>query len=377
MFNFKSILPLTIASIKMYFRDFTAIFFTFVFPVIFLLVFGFINNNDSLTLNIAYYNDKTTMPAQVFDESFSELVIQEDNDDPSRIFKIKEDVGTIEEAKVLVSDGDINAAIVIPQELDEKKGGDVQIYLDESDQAFNGVIINTINSILAEFNKQANIAISGQAPLEPFGVQAESVQTDDFDAIDYLVPGIIAFSILSLGVFSITEGFIQLKTNGSLRRLQVAPIQAGSFLVAQSITRLIMTVINVLTMLLLSMMLFDFTMHGDIFSFLVVAVFGIILFLGFGYAIAGWAKDGNQAAPISNIIFFPMMFLSGTFFPRETFPDWLVPITDYMPLTYVADAMRKISADGETLIGVAPEMLGIIVWTALIYAIAVKLFRWE
>jgi ABC-2 type transport system permease protein len=182
---------------------------------------------------------------------------------------------------------------------------------------------------------------------------------------------------MSLGVFSITEGFIQLKTDGSLRRLQVTPISPISFLIGQSITRLLMTMINVITMVLIGIFMFGFSMQGDIFNFLIVSTMGIILFLGFGYAIAGWAKDGNQAAPLSNIIFFPMMFLSGTFFPRETFPDWLQPITDFMPLTYVADGLREIANNGATVFDLGPELLGISVWTIVVYFIAVKLFRWE
>jgi ABC-2 type transport system permease protein len=130
-------------------------------------------------------------------------------------------------------------------------------------------------------------------------------------------------------------------------------------------------------MIYIAVILFDFTLRGDIFSFMTIAIMGIILFLGFGYAIAGWAKDGNQAAPLSNIIFFPMMFLSGTFFPREAFPEWLIPATEFMPLTYVADALRDIANNGATIFDVGPELLGIVVWTIITYIVAIRVFRWE
>ena len=230
---------------------------------------------------------------------------------------------------------------------------------------------------LNDFNKQAAIELTGQQPLIPYSIDTEGVQSDELEDIDYLVPGIIAFSVMSLGVFSVTEGFIQLKTNGSLRRLKVTPINPVSFLVAQSITRLLMTIINVLTMVAIGVFAFGFSLNGDIFNFMIIAILGIVLFLGFGYGIAGWAKDGNQAAPLSNIIFFPMMFLSGTFFPRETFPDWLQPVTDYMPLTYVADGLREIANNGATVLDLGPEILAIGIWTVIVYFIAVKLFRWE
>ncbi len=378
MIDIKSILPLTIASIKMYFRDTTAIFFTFVFPILFLVVFGFIGSGNSINLDIAYYNDKSTPASEAFDEAFQELVkTDETKDDSSRIFSIDDTVEDVEAAREKLADSELNAVIIVPDSFSYQEGGEVSVLVDESNQAFGDVTESVVDSILQGFNTQANIEEFGRPPIAPFSSTSEGVQSDDLDNIDYLVPGIIAFSILSLGVFSITEGFIQLKTDGSLRRLQVAPIEAGSFLVAQSLTRLIMTIINVLTMMFIAVLMFDFNLRGDIFSFLLVATAGIILFLGFGYAIAGWAKDGNQAAPVSNIIFFPMMFLSGTFFPRESFPEWLVPVTDYMPLTYVADAMRNIANNGATILDVGPELLGIAVWTVAVYGIAVKIFKWE
>lgn len=378
MFDLKAILPLTLASIKMYFRDKTAVFFTFVFPIIFLLVFGFINSSGSLTLDVAYFNALNTEASKAFDAEFQNLVIDEEaEDNEGKIFRIDEEIASVDEAKVKLSESDLNAIIVIPENMTFADGGDIQVFIDESNATFGEVVSNTVSSIIGGFNKQANIAANGTAPLEPFLVTTQGVQSSELDAIDYLVPGIIAFSILSLGVFSITEGFIQLKTNGSLRRLQVAPIEPGSFLVAQSLTRMLMTILNVITMVVLAVVLFNFQIQGNVLAFMTVAVFGTILFLGFGYAIAGWAKDGNQAAPVSNLIFFPMMFLSGTFFPRETFPEWLQPITEYMPLTYVADGMRRIANDGASLFDIGPELAGIAIWTVIIYFIAIKVFRWE
>lgn len=377
MLDFRAILPLTAASLKMYFRDTSAIFFTFIFPIIFLVVFGFINSNETITLEVAYIKDSKGEYAAQFDEEFMKLVRSDDQEDSeNKIFKIKEDINTIDEAREAVEGGDLTAAIWLPESFELT--GEIAVLVDESNPAFGEVANNAVSSILQQFNRQINIDTLGREPLAPFKTISTSVQSDELNSIDYLVPGIIAFSIMSMGIFSITEGFIQLKTDGSLRRLKVAPINAGSFLVAQSLTRLVMTLINVLTMLLVAIFMFDFSLRGDIFSFLLVSILGIGMFLGLGYAIAGWARDGNQAAPLSNIVFFPMMFLSGTFFPRESFPDWLVPVTDYMPLTYVAEAMRKIAnTSGLNILDLGPEILGITVWTVVIYFIATRVFRWE
>jgi ABC-2 type transport system permease protein len=74
---------------------------------------------------------------------------------------------------------------------------------------------------------------------------------------------------------------------------------------------------------------------------------------------------------------FPMMFLSGTFFPRDGFPGWLAQITDYFPLTYLADALRRITNEGATLVQLSGDLLGLTVWGIVMFAVAVKVFSWE
>ena len=99
--------------------------------------------------------------------------------------------------------------------------------------------------------------------------------------------------------------------------------------------------------------------------------------VAFGFGIAGWAKDENQAAPVANLISFPMLFLSGTFFPRESFPEYLQKITDVLPLTYLADGLRRIANEGASLWAVRGDMLGLVIWAIIAFVIAVRVFKWE
>jgi ABC-2 type transport system permease protein len=138
-----------------------------------------------------------------------------------------------------------------------------------------------------------------------------------------------------------------------------------------------MTALNVLIMVAIAVLLFSFSIRGTLFEFIAFSIFGAVMFMGMGFAIAGWAKDEDQAAPISNIIFFPMMFLSGTFFPIELFPTWLKPIAEILPLTFLADGLREIANNGKHIWELGPEMAGIVIWTIIVYFIAIKVFRWE
>jgi len=106
-------------------------------------------------------------------------------------------------------------------------------------------------------------------------------------------------------------------------------------------------------------------------------LFGLVTILGIGLALGGWAKNERQAAPLSNIIVFPMMFLSGTFFPRFLMPEWLQNISAFLPLTPIIDGVRLIATEGKHFIDILPQIGLIGVWMVVIYVIAFKVFRWE
>ena len=102
-----------------------------------------------------------------------------------------------------------------------------------------------------------------------------------------------------------------------------------------------------------------------------------MMMVGLGLLIGGWAKNENQSAPLSNLISFPMMFLSGAFFPAFLFPEWLRGVTQFIPMTSVVDGFRLIMTEQASLIEVLPQIGAVAAWVVVIYIVAVKLFRWE
>ena len=125
------------------------------------------------------------------------------------------------------------------------------------------------------------------------------------------------------------------------------------------------------------MSVFHLQIVGNFAELAAFLVFGIILILGIGLAIGGWAKNERQAAPLSNIVTFPMMFLSGTFFPRFLMPEWLQNVSGFLPLTPVIDGIRYIVTEGYHLSQLMPQLGMMAVWTVVIYVIAFRVFRWE
>jgi ABC-2 type transport system permease protein len=195
--------------------------------------------------------------------------------------------------------------------------------------------------------------------------------------IDFLMPGIVGMAIMQMGLFSVAFAFVQLKKQGILRRLLATPVRPASFLLAQVVTRLVVSVLQTLVLIGVAVFFFDVQLEGNILVVLLLAMIGGAVFISMGFAISGWAKSEEVAAPIANVIALPMMVLSGVFFPREGMPQVLQRVTDYLPLTYLADALRNVAIDGATLWSQWLNLAGLAVWLLISFLIAVKLFRWE
>jgi ABC-2 type transport system permease protein len=357
---------LTVASTKMYFRNKSAVFFTLFLPLAFIGVFGLLSNSKGgqFTLDVTNQS-KTGLSKQVVkalkdvDAFKVEEVPQSEGAD--RLGKGKTDLQVI----IPESFGQVNPAThaIAPSKI-------ITHYNEGKPQ--NG---QAAGLILSQITSSMNRQLTNTPQI--IGVESSAVKTNNLGSIDFILPGILAISIMQLGIFSVAFAFVSMKSTGMLRRIQATPTHPVNFVVAQAATRLLIGVLQVVLLTVLGIWLFNFHLLGNMFEFLVIAIMGTLVFLSFGFLVAGWAKDENQAAPIANLISFPMMFLSGTFFPRDAFPDWLRHVTDFFPLTFLADAFRQVANEGAHLTQIGTDVLGMVVWGVVMFFVAVKVFRWE
>lgn len=365
MQSIKTVLSLSHVLTRRLFRDKTALFFTFIFPLIFLLVFGSLFRNGEANFNVAIFNYSTTPLAQGFEDELRKI----------GSVHVKQ-VDSIEAAKEMMGRGELESIVEVPASFGQSDEvgraiGNVVVYFDEGSpqagQAFAGIV----QGIIGEFNRHLIHEFS------PLDVTQRAAKTAGLEQFDYTLPGLIGFSILSLGIFGMTEGFAADKKNGALRRLRVAPIKVWQFIMATALNRVFVGLLVTATMFLAAITLFSFEMRGNYLYFVLFTIVSTVCLFGFGIAIAGWAKDGNQAAPVANLISFPMMFLSGVFFPRFLMPEWLQSVTVFIPLTPIVDGLRFILTEGKSLFELGPQVAVIAGWTIIIYTIAFKVFDWE
>lgn len=364
---FKAIWVLFVSLTKRFFRDPTALFFTFLFPLLFLFVFGSLYRNGDTSFNVAVINNSQHEFASSFQESIEQ----------NGVFSVKNgETSNIDIARDKMGQGELSSIIELPADFGatNEQGlpqGSVKVYYEESEAQAG----QTVASIVQQMLDGANQQLTGQTP--PLKVELTSTATANLSQIDYLIAGLMGFTILSLGIFGMANGFPADKKTGSLRRLRASPLKASQIILATALEYLILGLISLALLLVVAIFMFDFHMRGDYITLAVFSIIGIFCLFGFGLAIGGWAKNENQSAPLSNLIAFPMMFLSGIFFPIYLMPEWLQSIARLLPLTPVIDGIRAIVTENAGLLSLGNELLIIGVWTVVIYAVAFKVFRWE
>lgn len=356
---------------KRLFRDKLAIFFTFLFPLIFLFIFGGIFGKSSdVSFNVALLNDSSSQFAKEFEKDSKE----------GKVLKVKQDITTREKADEALTNSQIDAIIVLPKDFGAvaqgktTPSGEVELFYSKNNEQAGQTLSSVLNGAFTQVNKEL---VPQQA--QPFTVKAQSTGKEGLSSFDYLFPGLIGFSILGMGLFGPVNVFPRLKQKGVLRRYHTTSLKVWQFvfgnILSNSVAALLAT--GLMILLALTLPMFDINMQGNFIELALFIVLGAVVIFGIGLAIGGWAKNENQAAPLSQLIAFPMMFLSGTFFPRFLMPEWLQNISSFIPLTPFIDGVRMIMVEGQHLIGILPQIGLLAGWGLVVYLIAFKVFRWE
>lgn len=355
-------------NLRRVFRDKTALFFTFLFPLIFLFVFGGIfGKNSGVSFKVAVINESHSQFAQQFVKEAQ----------GQKALKIDQTITNFNQANEKMSRGELDATIELPANFGEMQKGKaypsgqaIVHYTQNNQQA-----AQTLASVLkAEFTSINAKLVKTDTP---FDVQTKQANTRSLSQFDYTFTGLLGFSILGAGIFGPMNVFPELKKMGILRRLHTTPLRVWQYFLSTMLNNAVVGLMSLGLMFVVAVSVFHLKVVGNYFELALFLAFGLTMILGIGLALGGWAKNERQVAPLANIIVFPMMFLSGTFFPRYAMPHWLQNITTFMPLTPVIDGSRLIATEGKHLVDIGSQLGIMAVWMVIIYIIAFRVFRWE
>lgn len=349
----------------MFVRNKQSLFFTLFMPFIFIGIFGLIGFDKPQTIDIGIVTQKPTEPTKGFLKSL----------DSFSAFKIHN--GTEADERAALQKGDRAVVLVVPNDL----------FPDPTNVKPDTKKITILKNIAYEQQAQTAIAILSQlfdkttlqvskAPTL-FELDVQSINAKKVRYIDFLLPGIVAMSIMQMAVFSVAFVFTDYKEKGILKRLLATPMKPQQFVTAQVVTRLILAIVQAGILLSVGSLIFKSHIYGNPLLILITVLLGGIMFLGLGFTISGLSKTVDAVPAIANIIVFPMLFLSGIFFPTSSMPGWLQHVVTYLPLQPFAKAMRDIVANGAGFNEIKGDLLWVLGWAIVLTALAIITFRFE
>ena len=386
----RSFTYLYIATVREFRRDVTALFWTMAFPVMFIIIFGVIfSGEDSISFDVGLVNEDGAVSTRLV-ESFEQIdafdVTTGERDaelealkdgDRSVVIIIPEGTGeTIGAyaAQLMSFDGTETATLTAG---DPRADGDLPqasllVYYDPADQTTSQVVLNIVDRVVAGMNE----GMTGIAPA--LTVTTESVSTNDLRSIDYLLPGVLAMSLMQLGLFGTAAPLVSLREKQVLRRMGATPLSKTTLLASQIAFRLTTAFLQTALIVAVGMLVFDVHIEmGNLPAITGIIMLGSTMFITMGYFISGLAKTEEAVQGIISLPNFIFMFLSGIFFPVEMMPGWIRPLVDVIPLTYLGDALRKTMIDAGSYFSMTRNITILVVWLVVCGVLAVRFFRWE
>ncbi len=358
--NTRATLAIAKASFRSIIRSPSAVVFSLAFPLIFIIVFANIGGGGiSVDVGVAKTCDTSSDIYQALKSIKMVNLIKDQTPEEmnSNLLKGRIDV-------IL----DIKTTQTMPRFI-------IDARYTKASQEKGNIFKSVLNNIFYEMNKYIP-----NPPPSIAEIHETTVSGREYKYIDFILPGMLGFSLLSSGVFGTAFVFLSLRLTLVIKRFFATPVKRYSIVLGEAIARLVFALLGALFIIAVGHFAFGFTLiHGTItvLNMLVLSAIGLVIFMGFGFIISGIAKNDSSVPPLSNIITLPQFLLSGTFFATTAFPTWLQSISRVLPLTHLNDAMRKVAFEGASLGDVTHQLLILAMWFVGIYIIAVKTFKWE
>lgn len=372
----KTFTSLYIATVREFSRDKTALFWTFAFPVMFIIIFGIIfSGGDDISFDIGIVNEDGD-PSTPLVAGFEQI----------DAFDIT--TGERDAELAALEDGDRDAVIVIPAgtganlasyntELAGTARRDqavalLDIYYDPADTTTSQVVVNIIDKVVADMNE----SMTGFSPV--IATQPKSVTANELSNMDYLLPGVLAMSLMQLGLFGTAGPLVAMREKQVLRRMGATPLTKSTLLVTQVAFRLTTALVQTGTIIIVGAVAFGVHVEmANTLSIIAMVLLGATVFITLGYAISGFAKTEEAVQGLISLPNFIFMFMSGIFFPVDFMPAWIRPLVDIIPLTYLGDALRATMIEAGSYFSMTRNVGILSAWLVICAIAAVRFFKWE
>jgi ABC-2 type transport system permease protein len=354
---------------RSYLRNPVALFFSLIFPIILIGLFGLIFSSIG----------STSVTLEVLNEDHNSAVSQEflsalNNTTVVKVALVTDTSVTPSNFAAWLGQNDDPVGLVIPggfaSNYTQHHPVNVTLFTNPTDASSAGTAVGAVTGVANGFN----LAAAGGAPiiLVP---PAETVGSQVLTYIDFLIPGLIGFSILTSPMFSMVDISSSYRKDGIFRELSLTPLTRAEWLTSRILWYVGLTFVTAGIMIGTGVYLFGahVGLNLGILPFLAVGPF---LFVSLGMLAGSVAKTPESAALIGNIITFPMMFLSGTFFQVSSFPPGLQTFAHILPLYYVIDGMNQVMLFSNTTRALT-DLVVVLATAVVFFVLAIRFFKWR
>jgi ABC-2 type transport system permease protein len=369
------------------FRNKLGLAMLIIMPLLMMVMIGFIYPSNGSSINdmpVALVNEdagfgNSNLPSQA-------LIMGLEQVNNQTHMLVLSDASSIDEIKDLVQKGDLSGGIVIPSNFSEcimnGEQGTIIIITDESNPQVSATlqgaltaVFNQMGTLLAQQNVRALNATNSLAIVKPYTIKTEGVVSGDASYFDFIAPGMMAMTVMMSVMTGLPAAISMEKEIGTMDGMMVAPINRLSIILGKALGQTVRGLIQGVIVLALAVGLFGVTIQGNLLLVFGILLLGVFAFVGLGVVITSFAKDQETATMMMMTLMFPMMFLSGVLFPIQQMPWYMQSISNFLPLTYAAQALRKVMVLGADIPAISTELAILIVFGIVMTAIAVPVFK--
>jgi ABC-2 type transport system permease protein len=294
-----------------------------------------------------------------------------------------------EEIKARIQNSELSAGIIIPENfstnLMQGKQGYVQIVTDQSNPQLSAtmqiLLDKTINAIgtqvaMYNLNKTYNISFNYTiAYVKPYNVEYRGIVEGNTNYFQFVAPGIIALTLMMSVMTGLPHAISYERDVGTLDGMLIAPISRLSIILGKVLAQTIRGLIQAAIIFALAVFLFGVTIQGNILLAIALILLTVYSFVGLGILITSFSDREETATMVMMTLMFPMMFLSGVFFPIQQMPDYMQVVAKFLPLTYATTALRKVMVLGADVSAIWFELTVLLAFGTVLLAIAVPVFK--
>ena len=359
-----------------------------IMPLFMMMMVGFIfpTGNSLSDQPVAIVNQDLAVNGTSLGSSFFVQLKAVNNQ--TGIMNLRDATG-FDDIKTMIQDGTVVGGIIVPSnftsDLLSGKQGSITIMTDQSNPQISSMmqsiltqIIEQMGSQLAAYNLNHEYNISMQqtpAVLQPYNVQSRGIVPGTPNYFEFVAPGIMAMVVMMSLMTGLPHAISYEKDMGTLDGMLAAPTSRWAIILGKVMAQTTRGLVQGFIILLLSVVLFGVVIHGSILLVVLLILLTVFSFVGLGILITSFADKEETATMVMMTLMFPMMFLSGVFFPVQQMPAFMQTVANFLPLTYAASAMRKVMVLGAGTDAIIGDVVILIVFGAVLLTIAVPLFK--